>query len=185
MKKIEDAVILCDMDDTIEDLGGAWCTWLNNKYDLSVIPELITDWSMRVVYPTLTDEQIYEPLYIDEFWKTVKPFEDAKKILYKLYLDGYNIYLCTSGDVISSASKYTNMLKEHFPFIDLDHIISAKKKGMIKGDILIDDWVTSFYDGDFIKILINKPYNLNVDTSSDIIRVNSWKEIYEYIRGKL
>lgn len=180
MKKIEDTVILCDMDDTIEDLGGAWCIWLNNKYGLSVDSKKITDWNMRVVYPELTDEQIFEPLYIDDFWKTVKPYTDAQKYLYKLYSDGYTIYLCTSGDVLSTASKYKYMLKEHFPYIDLDHIISAKKKGMIKANVLIDDWVSSFSGGDFSKILINKPYNINID-ATDAIRVNSWKEIYNHI----
>ena len=53
---------------------------------------------------------------------------------------------------------------------------------MIKGDILIDDAVHNHIGGDYRKFLMNAPHNEKYDADANgMIRVSSWKEIYELI----
>ena len=64
--------IRVDMDDTIEHLLKAWVAWLNTKYYLTVEYENIREWDMTLNFPTLTEEQIYQPLELKEFWELVQ-----------------------------------------------------------------------------------------------------------------
>ena len=65
MKKL---TILCDADDTIENMSEHWIEELNSRYDLSVKKSDIKAWDMRQAFPTLTSDQIYAPLKQSEFW---------------------------------------------------------------------------------------------------------------------
>ena len=81
----KEITILVDIDDTIEDLVGAWCGWLNSRYSTRVLPKQVTQWDMHIAFPTLSHNQIYAPLEMADFWQTVKPREDAMKYLKELY----------------------------------------------------------------------------------------------------
>ena len=71
---------------------------------------------------------------------------------------------------------------ELFPFLSSEQIICEKNKQSVKGDILIDDGVHNLLGGSYRKFLFNQPNNLLFDEREhDIIRVYSWKEIYERI----
>lgn len=56
----------------------------------------------------------------------------------------------------------------------------ANNKSLVNGDILVDDGLHNLYEGSYIKVLFDKPWNRNVDKSklTDIIhRVHDWDEI--------
>ena len=56
---------------------------------------------------------------------------------------------------------------------------------IVKGDILVDDGLHNLYDGSYIKVLFDKPWNRNVDKSklTDIIhRVHNWDEVVKLIK---
>lgn len=175
-------ILLIDVDDTIEDLLSAWLKSLNDKYGTNVCNDEITDWDVSKFFPTLTREQVFEPLHYDEFWETVKPKPDAVEYVKKLFDEGYEIYLCTSTDYRIIRAKYEFIIKKYFPYIEWNHVIVAYRKQMIKADYLIDDDVHNLENGNFIKILMSAPHNRNYDAESNgMIRVNNWKEIYEII----
>ena len=70
------------------------------------------------------------------------------------------------------------------PEIPWSHVIMANNKSLIKGDILVDDGLHNLYDGSYIKVLFDKPWNRNVDKSklTDIIhRVHNWDEIVRLV----
>ena len=75
--------ILVDMDDTIEDLLGAWLSFLNNKHGTNVKRNDVREWDISKAFPTLERKQVYEPLTINEFWGTIKPVEGAYDTLKK------------------------------------------------------------------------------------------------------
>lgn len=77
-------ILLIDVDDTIEDLLSAWLKSLNDKYGTNVCNDEITDWDVAKFFPTLTREQVFEPLHCDEFWETVKPKPDAVEYVKKI-----------------------------------------------------------------------------------------------------
>ena len=84
MGKYKDIIIACDMDDTIEYLVPAWIKWLNAKHGTTVRYLDIKNWNMQLAFPTLTWDQIFEPLKLEEFWDTVAPMKDAQYYIPKL-----------------------------------------------------------------------------------------------------
>ena len=89
-------VICCDMDDTIEYLVKAWVKWLNYTHFLNVDYKNITDWEMKLSFPTLTEDEIFEPLRTPSFWDIVEPIPDAAKYMQMLIDEGYDFYICTN-----------------------------------------------------------------------------------------
>lgn len=177
-----DITVLIDIDDTIEDLLSAWCKWIDNRYDLNIKPDEITDWDITKFFPTLTKEQVFEPLRTDGFWKTVEPKDEAVKYVKKLIDDGFNVYLCTTTDYRNIKPKFEYIVQKHFPFIQWNKVIVASCKQMIKADFLIDDGVHNQEGGDYIKILVSTPYNQGYDAKSNgMIRSNNWKSIYNIV----
>ena len=141
-KAFSDITILIDIDDTIEDLLTAWCKWLNDLYGLNVKPDEVTDWDVARFFPTLTKEQVFEPLHTDHFWKTVEPKDEAVKYVKQLIDDGFNVYLCTTTDYRNVKPKYEYIILKHFPFISWRQVIVAGRKQMIKADFLMEFTIT-------------------------------------------
>ena len=65
---------------------------------------------MARFFPSLTREQIFQPLMCETFWDFVKPKKDASKYIKKLIDDGYNVYLCTSTDYQNIKVKFMERL---------------------------------------------------------------------------
>ena len=179
MKKL---TILIDMDDTIEDLLGAWVEYINSKYDMHVHKNDIKEWEIGKAFPGLTKEQIFEPLFDDEFWETVKPVENAQKFVEQMFDDGHDIYIVTCSHYKTIGSKVERVLFRYFPFIDCDHIIVASHKQMIRGDVLIDDAPHNVCGGEYKGILFTVPHNENFNAEKNgVIRVHGWDEVYKEI----
>ena len=84
MLEMRKLTVLCDADDTIENMSDHWIEKLNAKYDLSVKKTDIKAWDMRQAFPTLTSDQIYEPLKNPDFWSKIETIEDSVKYLQKI-----------------------------------------------------------------------------------------------------
>ena len=173
--------ILVDMDDTIEDLLGAWLTYLNEKYGLNVQKDDITQWDISKAFPMLDKNQVYEPLLKDEFWETVKPINGAPEVLKNMIDDGHKIYIVTASTYHTLPAKMESVLFKYFPYFTWNDVIVTSNKQMIKGDVLIDDGIHNHIGGEYLSILMSAPHNLDLNEGEGIIRVHNWKEIYEVI----
>lgn len=175
--------ILVDMDDTMESLLPAWCSWLNKTFKTNVNPDNIVDWEVAKFFPQLTEEQIFSPLHDPLFWKTVKPKPFAAKYLKKLINKGHEVYIVTATSYKNIAPKYELIIKKYFPFIDWEHVIIANNKQLINGDVLVDDGPHNLENGNYIKILFTAPHNKNYDeTKHNMFRANNWKDVYNIIK---
>lgn len=174
--------ICIDMDDTIEDLLPTWIEWLSNQYHFPANKNEMKSWDILSMFPFLDGEQIYSPLFDQNFWKLVQPKEDAIEYIKKLIDDGHDIYICTASHYGSVQHKFVEVLEKYFPFIDYKHIIVAYHKQMIKCDIMIDDGYHNLIGGDYLKLLFDASYNRSFNEKEyNILRVHSWKEIYDTI----
>ena len=181
-KPARDTTVLVDMDDTIEDLLPTWVEYLNRSYGYNVDIKDIDNWNIRLYFPTLTREQIYEPFNYKEFWSNVTPRQDAIHYLKKLYNEGYRIYICTASDYRTIRNKYEFIIKRYFSFITWDKMIITYNKQMICADYLIDDGIHNLENGNFIKVLMTAPHNKSYDASANgMFRADNWKEIYDFI----
>ena len=168
------------MDDTIEDLLPAWLIWLNNKYGYNKQVEDVKEWGMDKVYPELTNDQLYEPLTIRDFWKTVKPKQDAIEYIGKLVSEHQDIRIVTSARYDTFQYKVEEVILKYFPMIDYHNIILSYDKARINCDIMIDDNINNLLGGNYYKLLYNTTHN-QLEDLKDCKRVSSWKEIYNII----
>ena len=177
--------ILVDLDDVLGDLLEVWILALNAKHNLHVKYNDVVEWDMTKTFPTLTTKDIYEPFSNEDFWKLLCPKEDSQKYIRILQYNGHEIYVVTSTHYDFIAMKMKYIIKKYFPFIPYDHVIIAHKKQMIKGDVLIDDYIPNLIGGEYKKILFDAPYNRDIsDEMLDvygITRVRSWDEAYREI----
>lgn len=202
----EKLTILVDMDDTIENLLVHWIGWLNETHGTSVDAEEIRSWNIQEAFPSLTTEQVYEPLLRDEFWLRVTPKPDAQDYLQTLADDGHEIYITTSSNYKTIPVKMEQVLFKYFPWLDWDHVIIASRKQMIRGDVMVDDGPHNLEGGRYYKILMDAPHNRDyrgpnngwspVIPASDgarfntlcdgtsygkMIRAANWSEVYSVI----
>ena len=70
-------IILCDADDTIENLCQTWVTYLNRMYGTTVHSSEIVDWNVSLFFPSLTKEQVYDPIFNKNFWKEINPIDGS------------------------------------------------------------------------------------------------------------
>lgn len=167
--------ILVDMDDTATWLLPIWTEWLNAKYNLNKDWKDIKEWDMSVAYPTLSKEQIYEPLSTEEIWDNVTPRDGAVEVLTDLHNQGYEIYICTSTDYRNIKPKYEKVISKYFPFIDWKHMIVTSNKQMIKADYIIDDAIHNLDGGcQNCKILMYMPHNNYNVIPEGIERARDW-----------
>lgn len=177
--------ILIDMDDTIEDLLPEWVTYLNNKYHTTVNPNEITNWNIEIFFPTLTQEEVFEPLFVDSFWETVKPKQGAIEYIRKLKDNGYNILICTASFYQTLQSKMDNVLFKYFDYLSWENVIITPHKQMIKADYLIDDKPENLIGGTYKGILMDAQHNQWFNEKKyGILRVKNWYEIYLLFGGK-
>ena len=171
--------LLVDMDDTIENLLPAWAEWLNNKHGTSVKADDITDWDVQKFFPSLTKDEVYAPLYEDEFWKTVHPKEDAVIHLARLKELGFKLYICTNSNYQTIRCKLEYIIDRYFPFISWWNVITISDKQLLNADILVDDGVHNLIGGSYEKILMTASHNIAYNAEANgMTRVNNWDEAF-------
>ena len=145
MNKIK---IAFDLDDILIDTIPAWLNALNERHGTNKKSEDIKSWSISNFFKDdiekgiITKEEIYYPLFEDDFWKTVKPIEGMYNSLVELKnLNDYEIYIVTASNYQTIKSKLDNcVLKYYGDIISSDNIIIANDKSMINAGILVDDY---------------------------------------------
>lgn len=181
MKKF---TILVDMDDTLVNTVEVWVEWLNTKYNLDVKYDDLKVWDMQAAFPSLTLNQIRQPLSNLQFWNLVEAKEGAVEYLKKLMDDGHKVMVCSASHPTTIVGKVYNCLLQHFPYLDTTQLIFAYDKQLINADFLIDDGIHNLIDAPYRGILITTPYNKLIketDYEEDMVRVNNFKEAYDFI----
>jgi 5'(3')-deoxyribonucleotidase len=173
--------VLIDMDDTIENLTQEWVSYLNEKYNLDKKWEDLKYWDMSKNFPTLNADQIFEPLFEAQFWSRVTPLPGAVENIKKIIDDGHSVFIVTTSCLESLKHKTPLVLFKYFPYLTWKNIIIAADKGMIEGDVIIDDNPDNLHGRRKLKCLMDAPHNRSYNTDPFTIRVDSWDEIYKKI----
>ena len=173
---MEKKIILCDADDTIENLCETWIGYLNRKYGTNVNVEDIVDWNIAKFFPSLTKEMVFEPTFNKEFWKHILPIDGCYNVL-KQVNNRHRLYIVTATNYQTCDTKIERILNL-FPFLQWSQFIIAAKKQLVYGDYLIDDGVHNFEGGHYKGILFDRPHNrLFDDKTAGLTRVHTWDEI--------
>lgn len=179
MKKL---TVLVDMDDTVEGLLQAWVNYLNTHYGTTVNKDDVTEWDVYKFFPQIHKSEVYAPLCDDDFWRTVRPFEDAAKYLQKLKDDGHTVFIVTTSDYRTLRSKMDNVLFRYFPMFTWNDVIITAHKQLVCGDVLVDDGIHNLIGGSYEKLLMDAPHNRRFDAEANgMTRVTNWSEAYKKI----
>ncbi len=170
-------IVLCDADDTIENLCETWVNHLNYKYGTKVKVSDVNDWDVSRFFPELTKDQVYAPIYIKEFWRHILPISDECVEILNAINNRHNLYIVTATNYQTCDTKIERIL-ELFPFLEWSQFIIASKKQLVYGDYLIDDGVHNFAGGHYKGILFDRPHNhLFNNDAAGLTRVYTWNEI--------
>lgn len=172
--------ILLDLDEVLNDLAAQWVKVLSARHNLTTTYEDLTQWDLEDTYPTLTTDEIYEPLYNKEFWRQLNPVPEATPYIQKWINKGYKIYIVTATDYEHAEVKM-QWLFRYYPMFTWCDVILTQDKSMINGDVLVDDGLHNLLNGSFDKILLDKPWNRAPDVPNGIRRAHSWEDIDELI----
>ena len=175
-------VVLIDLDDVMCEFVDGLCRWLHSKHNTNVLATDIKGWNLKQYFPTLSEDDIWEPTHTREFWDTVNVKEGAVKYIKALIDDGHQVYICTATDYRAIKPKFDLVIKKYFPYITWSQIIVTKNKSMINGDVLIDDGIHNLESTKFKKILMSAPHNEYYNAEiNGMTRVRTWKEAYDAV----
>ena len=175
--------IVCDVDCVLNNLIEIWIEVLNKTHNLNVKYEDITDYDIKNFYPTLTEEQIYAPLYEEEFWKQTQPLHNSQVVLNKIFENNHDIKIVTSTHYKNLEFKI-DWLKKYYPFLHWKDIWVVHDKSRVTGDIIIDDCWDNVINFNGKRFLFNQPWNekyKDLDLQFCITRINDWNEIENLI----
>ena len=112
-----------------------------------------------------------------------KPF--AVEYLKRFIDDGHKVYICSASSPSTIGNKVKECLFNHFDYLTNDNLIFTYNKQVVNADYCIDDGIHNLIDASYKGILISAPYNESYKGTNyerGMIRVNSLKEAYEYVK---
>ena len=177
-------VILVDLDNVLINTGQAWVDVLNERYGTTVKYDDVSEWDITKFFPTLSRDEVYEPLSTGEVWSRALPIDGARECLEKLIDEGHDVYVVTASSLNTIGKKWKEILQRYFPMIKHNNVIVASNKQMIVADVLIDDAPFNIDGGKYIGILFDAPHNRGCDTEFDSVfggRASNWDDVYRTI----
>lgn len=182
--------IMIDFDDTIVEsiFLQRVNRFLNTCYTFDNFKD---EYYIDNIIPKDKREQFFAEFCDTNPYFEVKIIEDAKEVIQKLN-QKYEVYIC-SGCVMYNmpsksaqifAYKYQFLIKT-FPFLSPQRFVFTNSKHVLKGDIIIDDYLDNLA-GEFKQKYLFSSYHNRRFTEQDlknlgIKRVKSWKEIAEIL----
>jgi 5'(3')-deoxyribonucleotidase len=151
----------CILANTTEEVVNLYNFYTGENLQL----EDITEWDFSKVVPDKYVKLIFDLFYNDRLWNSIKPLPESQ--YYTTYPENVKIK--------------TDWLLKQYPYINEKNIIITHNKQIIGVDLMIDDYEKNLINGHFSKILLDYPWNRNInDKEFGIMRAYNWKEIYDY-----
>jgi len=186
--------LFLDMDNVITDYSEAACSWLNKEFRNRKYDERTELFRTRVPdqleqYEVLKNYKLYDLLEIKRlnqamwdtpgFWDSMLPISGMGNELPKLR-EKYEIYIATRPiwNLVCVPEKLS-WIQTHLPFLYPDRIIFTGNKGILSGDILVDDNFQHLLEFQGKRIIFTQPYNLAYTQFG--FRVDSWKELVQLL----
>ena len=167
-----------DIDNTIWDLVTPWLTYYNRIYEDNIKYDDIKKYEFFDIIKNATRNEMLNLLNQEEFWDSVVPYSESFEYLKKLN-EEYELYIVTSTSYKTPRKKFDKLFS-YFNFLTEDQLIITSKKYLLNVDILIDDCVECLAHGNYIKLLIDSPYNKDISDNT-IIRIKNLKDAYNYL----
>lgn len=179
-KNKDKLIILCDVDEVVNNLVEKILIPYNKKYDDTLQLEDITGYYIK---PFLKPEcsNIFSEFCTDDFLDSLDIQPYAQEVICKL-MEKHEFYFVTSTYPKHIAAK-DKWLSRMFPGYTEKNLVVCKNKHLIHGDVLIDDSNENFSNSIRFGLIFDKPWNKDINSNTNIKRVKNWKEIEEFIKS--
>jgi 5'(3')-deoxyribonucleotidase len=175
MKNKEKQTILIDLDDVLSEFLKSLVEVYNQEYNDNLYYDNILSWNIQEYIKQGVN--IFELTTKDNFLLNVPPKPNAIRVT-ELLSKYYELYVVTACVYPQNIIDKFQWIEKWFPHISKDNIITAKNKGLIVGDYIIDDYINNLITSKCNKkILFPAPHNIFNEIGDDIIRVSGWEEI--------
>lgn len=179
-------IIYIDVDDTVANTREAMVEYYRKHTNDFSTNHLMYDGTPKydVLCPKWDREQITKTFYDKEFFKILKPFQEAQEYIRKLQELGYDIIFCTAHRIEGSRLK-TEWIQTHFPFVKKIIITQPfQRKDKYIGFGFIDDQIHNLETNQSEHKILIDIYNLQTSQKFDkIILLDEWEKIYQYFKG--
>lgn len=175
-------IIMCDIDSILNDLVTKTLALYNSRSGKDIHISDITAYHFSECLSREDADGMYELFKEKELWDSLEPLPGSQKGLKNLVDSGHRVYLATATSPESFLWKI-EWLKKYFPFICEDNVIRIINKGLLKCDVMIDDYIDNLTSNLCDRVVLDAPWNRNKTTDSvyDIKRAHNWNEIVKIV----
>lgn len=180
-------------------MNHVWIEYINREYGTNYKYNDITYWTFFDDLQIDSKVNVYKYLNWDGFWRSIKIYPNAVKVLESLVKAGHKVYLVTATDPCSPAlqTKIVHVLNNFNPsLINKHNIVITQDKSIINGDILIDDKLETcleWAERSKLVFMPEQPWNTKFDSNSNCNQLSifddedgdnmnrRWLDVLEYI----
>ena len=160
---------------------------LGRKGDPGALAQQPVAAGAQVVCDPARQNEDFPSLFLDKrVWKGISVIPGCVEVLKKWHDKGHEIYFVTATNT-ENMYKKAEWLQRTFPFMDVKkNLICMQKKQMLGGniDVLIDDCLNNLISGEYVKILLDYPWNRGFCPDSDlVIRCHNWHDIDKILKS--
>lgn len=163
------------MDGVVADLSAEWLRIYNEEWNDDLIQEQITDWDMSKFVVPECGNKIYEILHRPDLYDNVAPIDGALKGIDEVRSGGHRVVFATSCVNDAMAAAKIRWLQRHgfvaANYKGMQDVIVVQDKGMLRGDLLIDDYGENLRKFQGWKILFDASHNQH---ESEFNRLSGW-----------
>ena len=157
--------IWLDMDGVIVDLVGPWLEWLNNRYNLDLVPSDIDSWYVADITKLrgrgYTREEVNYPLTQYDFWLSLPIYPGAKEAVQRWQLMGHDVRVASTPYNGPTAGAKFEWMNRNLPEIPWRHINLSGDKSTLIGDVMVDDKVDNLAGFRGHKVFVHQPWNIS------------------------
>lgn len=196
--------IIVDMDEVMCHWVSRIIEWYNQdkRREAAAKSEIWTDVSLKDIkcWDVMTnlgpDSEIYIRSYMrySGFNLTLDPIDGAVEGVRKLLDLGHDVIVVTTVPKCAGLAYEgkKEWLRNHMPFLSLDNLIAAKRKYLVKADVMFDDGshnLEAFVKEGGIAVAMERPWNLRWEDSlpgsqqDRAYSVSNWPAFIELIEN--
>lgn len=177
-------IIMCDIDNTINDLLPKTLALYNSRTGKNIQVSDITTYNFSECLPLEDANGILELFKEKELWDSLEPLLDSQWGIKTLLNTDHKVYLATATHECNFEWK-CDWIKKYFPMISTDNIIRIKDKSLLRADVLIEDCLEQLISNVCERICLDYPHNRNPlkDYAYEIYRASNWRDIIKYINN--
>lgn len=156
------------------------------QFGIVLDPKLLKDIMKLEAHPFVrpgTSGFFHDIMCDINFWRNMTPMKDGPETLEKLYNIGHDIVIVTAvpGNKPMVYEGKRLWLDKYLPWLPDNNVISAKRKDLITGDILLDDSLINLTPVALAEnaapVAFTQPWN----STWQGLRVADWNDFYRFV----